>query len=159
MQLQKLKLPWFIVGDINIDLAKFNSHTPTSNYLENLLCYNVTPTILMPTRITEQSATIIDHIYYSPGRNFGSDLNIQSGNLWSDLTDHLPNFCLLTSKNSKQQNEERPFIRIYSASNIHKFTEKIKNCDWTEIFHCTDANLAYMNFEKKLPLLLMKALD
>ena len=55
---------------------------------------------------------------------------------WNDLTDHLPNFCLITSKDTKQQNEDRPFIRIYSASNIPKFQEKIKN---TEVFHCTNA--------------------
>jgi len=102
------------VGDINIDLAKFNSHTPTSNYLKNLLCYNALLTISMPTRITEQSATITDHIYYLPGHSSNSDLNVQSGNFWNDLTDHLPNFCLLTSKDAKQQNEDRPFIRIYS---------------------------------------------
>jgi len=127
LQLQKPKLPCFIVGDINIDLAKLNSHTPTSNYLVNLLCYNALPIIMsMHTRITEQSATIIDHIYYLPGRSSGSDLNVQSGNFWNDLTDHLPNFCLITSKDTKQQNEDRPFIRIYSASNIHTFQEKIK---------------------------------
>jgi len=114
------------VGDINIDLAKFNSHTPTSNYLVNLLCYNALPTTSMPTCITEQSATITDHIYYLPGRSSGSDLNVQSGNFWNDLTDHLTNFCLLTSMDTKQQNEDRPFIRICSASNIHKFQEKIK---------------------------------
>ena len=26
--------------------------------------------------------------------------------------------------------------------------ENIKNTDWTEVFHCTDANVAYMNFER-----------
>ena len=57
---------------------------------------------------------------------FGWDVNIQSGNCWSDLTDHLPSFCLLTSKNTKQESGVRPFIRIYSTSDIRKFKGKNK---------------------------------
>ena len=114
----------------------------------------------MPTHITEQSATITDHIYYLPRHSSGSDLNVQSGNFWDDLTDHLPNFCLLTSKDTKQQNEDRPFIRIYSASNIHKFQEKIKkDTDGNEVFHCTDANIAYVNFGRIITTAFNESLD
>ena len=152
LQLKKLKLPCLIAGDINIDLAKYDTHNPTSNYLENLLLYDITPTVVMPTRFTDQSATIIDHIYYLPGHrhSIGADLNIQSGNFWSDLTDHLPNFCLITSNNIKHCREENPLIRIYSATNVDKFRQTIKNTDWVDVLNCSDANTAYTNFENKI---------
>ena len=97
-ELRKTKLPCFI--DINIDLTKYSIHSATSNYLENLLLYNAIPTVVMPTRITDHSATIIDHIYFLPGINTNPQMTIQSGNLWCDITDHLPNFCLLRNDNN-----------------------------------------------------------
>jgi len=63
-----------------------------------LLMNNFLPVVCMPTRITSKSATIIDHIYYYEGRNCSKEFKfkISSGNLWSDLTDHLPNYFLTT---------------------------------------------------------------
>jgi len=150
VELKKLKIPCLIAGDMNIDLAKCSTHSPTNNYLENLLLYNLVPAVVMPSRITDQSATIIDHIYFMPGAKFNSNLSIQSGNLWCDITDHLANYCLLIRASSHQQKELRPFVRIYSASNIQKFKEKIGDVDWSELLNCTDANTAYMNFEQNI---------
>ena len=39
-------------------------------------------------------ATIIDHIYYHEGSNYKKDMQLVSGNLWSDLTDHLPTYVI-----------------------------------------------------------------
>ena len=44
----------------------------------------------MPTRITDSSATLVDHIYYSEGGKSKRDVNITSGNLRCDLTDRDP---------------------------------------------------------------------
>ena len=97
LQVKKSNLPCFIAGDVNIDLVKYNSHNAISNYLDNLLMYrpNYVSTIVMPTRITDKSATIIDHICYSPGPKYNFSFSVHSGNIWCDITDHLPNYCLL----------------------------------------------------------------
>jgi len=87
--LSKYKIRCVIAGDLNIDLAKYEIHQETTNYVNNLLVNNV---IVMPSRITTKSATIIDHIYYYEGRNCSKDKRLLSGNFWSDLTDHLPNY-------------------------------------------------------------------
>jgi len=60
-QTEKRKVPCLIAGDFNIDLMKYGAHNITSNYVDNLLIHNFFPTIVMPTRIAQQSATIIDH--------------------------------------------------------------------------------------------------
>ena len=85
IQIRKLNKPCLIAGDFNIDLLKYNIHQITSNYIENLLLHNILPTVVMPTRISEISATVIDHIYFSPGSKFDSSM-LQSGNIWCDLT-------------------------------------------------------------------------
>jgi len=36
--------------------------------------------------------TKFDHIFYREGCNNTKDLQTASGNLWCDLTDHLPNY-------------------------------------------------------------------
>ena len=126
LQLKKMNLPCLIAGDINIDLAKYDTHNPTTSYLENILLHNIVPTIVMPTRFTDQSATIIDHIYFWPGRNTDHDLSIHSGNFWTDLSDHLPNFCFLMRSNTRHEKKVYPLVRIYSDANIHKFKENLK---------------------------------
>ena len=40
------------------------SSTDVAAYVDNLVSNNFMPVILMPTRITARSATLIDHMYY-----------------------------------------------------------------------------------------------
>ena len=52
------------------------------------------PTILMPTRITTNTAILVDHIYDAEGRN-NKSITTKSGNFLTDITGHLPNYFLL----------------------------------------------------------------
>jgi len=45
--------------NINIDLKKFQTHTDTKAYLDTLLLNNFVPVVVMPTRISNTSATLI----------------------------------------------------------------------------------------------------
>ena len=55
-----------IVGmNHNLDLLKCNNHTATRKFLDMMLDNNMIPTIMRPTRITQQSATLIDNIFIS----------------------------------------------------------------------------------------------
>ena len=107
-ELQKLSVqstPCIIAGDINIDLLKFEVHSGTAEFVDTLLINNFSPIITMPTRITSRSSTLIDHIYFYPGTKYPwCDSNIKSGNILSDITDHLPNFIFILN-NSKKQRE------------------------------------------------------
>ena len=53
------------------------------------------PSILLPTRVTPKSATLIDHIYYNLCSKINIDAKIISGNFLQDLSDHLPNYFIL----------------------------------------------------------------
>ena len=76
-----------LVGDFNMDLLKSKSHTDTSSYLASLLEHGLLPIVSLPTRVSQNSATIIDHISTS----FIDD-NYDVGLIVSDLSDHFTVF-------------------------------------------------------------------
>ena len=75
---------------MNIDLKKFAVHKDTRSYLDSLITNNFSPVVVMPTRITDSNATLIDQILYHEGLS-KDPIDTKSGNLWCDITDHLLN--------------------------------------------------------------------
>ena len=47
----------------NVDLLKYSCHDTTSNFIDQLYSYGLHPLMIKPTRITKESATIIDNIF------------------------------------------------------------------------------------------------
>ena len=80
-------------GDINIDLLKANL-TSTQNYLDTMLSYNLIPSIIIPTRFTDRSTTLIDHIFIRLPKLKLNNM-ITSGNFITDISDHLCNFAII----------------------------------------------------------------
>lgn len=147
LKLSKKKISCFIVGDINIDLIKYDSSRDISAYLSNLLLHNFLPSILLPTRITLKSATLIDHIYYYEGNNRKKEVEIFSGNIFSDLSDHLPNFVILRNVKSKPDLHNRPFVRLYSKENNKHFQNCLKAIDWNLVlFNIDEVDTSFDKF-------------
>jgi hypothetical protein len=131
-----------ICGDININLLQQNL-ADVKNYTNALLSHNFIPTVTLPTRITDHSVTLLDHInVFKPLRDIGKIT--ECGNLFFDISDHLPNFIILEGKNSNKT--ERPYIRIYSEKNVSKFKTQIADINWQNLYSCDDTNGAYNNF-------------
>ena len=63
------------------------------------------------------ACTLIDRIYYLFRNN---RMQIASGNLMTDMSDHFADFIILHS-NIKSRETDRPMIRIYSEQNKHTF--------------------------------------
>ena len=145
MQLEIIRshdIPCVIAGDFNIDLTKYKVYSDTSDYLN-------TWTIILPSRITKNSSTLIDHIYYYQGRHINQEFEIASGNLWSDLTDHLPNYFLIINK-QQPLNKSRPFVRIFSEKNITNFRKDLAKIDWNPVYFCENINIGYHYFANKI---------
>lgn len=112
-----------LAGDVNINLLK-QENKDVDIYLETLMEHNILPYICIPTRITDSSATIIDHINVRvPSKQIHT--KISSGNLICDISDHLPNYFIMDSDINKSK--DRPLIRIYSRKNIKRFKQNINN--------------------------------
>ena len=83
----------YICGDYNFDLLKVDTDQLTLHFF-NLLCsYGFLPHILQPTRVTENTSTVIDNIF---SNNIQDDI---SGNVLLNLSDH---FAQMVSVNREQ---------------------------------------------------------
>ena len=52
-----------IMGDFNINLLQYKVHQATSDFLNNMLSLGLLPSITKPSRVTENSETLIDNIF------------------------------------------------------------------------------------------------
>ena len=110
-----------ILGDFNKYLIKGEDPKVCcyiSNYFEN----NFIPCIAIPSGITYHSDTPIDHIYIKSSKNLIQN-KCSSGNLITDISDHLPNFTFIDVRTKSIK--DRPFIRLFTQAKIDKFNE---NC-------------------------------
>ena len=115
-----------IMGDFNIDLLKYESHQLTEEFINTMNTFSFSPMITKPTRITDHSATLIDHIFSN-----SLDYYTISGNIIFDITDHLSNFLLIdnTFFHSKTN---KVFKRDYSNYNKSALVEDFCKIDWRE---------------------------
>ena len=106
-----------ILGDTNIDLMQENN-AGANAYLDNFFEKNFIPCITLPTRITDHSATLIDHIFIKCPKKFIQN-KCSSGNLITDISDHLPNFTFLDLQ--LQTSKARHFTRLFTQTKLINF--------------------------------------
>ena len=73
----------YLCGDFNSDILKIDYQNSYKTFYNLLLSYRLSPFILLPTRITDNSATIVVNIFTNNSTN-----NILSGNVVTDMSDH-----------------------------------------------------------------------
>ena len=82
----------FRAGDFNYDLLTYSKDKYVTDFLD--LCYEnvLQPCILEPTRIIygNRTPSLVDNIFTNV-----TSKNIVSGNLFSKITDHMPNFVIV----------------------------------------------------------------
>ena len=129
-----------IMGDMNIDLLKFGSHTKTSDYLDNIFSRGFLPVITKPTRISTSSATLIDHIYTNNITTTGN-----SGIIITDVADHFGTFHISNIKNNNKSRSTNKG-RLFSENNINKFKETLHQIDFQHVLAIMCPNEAYNEF-------------
>ena len=133
----------YIMGDVNINLLNSDTHLQTAEFLETLYSFSFSPLITKPTRITDNTATLIDNIF----TNFSPNKKGVAGILCTDITDHLPIFYIDQGVKVTERFEKVPLLqRQYSTKNKIRFHEELGNVNWTEVFESNDAQLSYTKF-------------
>ena len=90
----------------------------------------ILPQILLPTRITEHSKTLIDNIFSSP-----SEYGFISGNLCYSISDHLPQFCIFPSICFDSAVKNGPYFKQdWSKFNRENFILDYFDIDWDLLF-------------------------
>ena len=114
------------MGDYNINL-KFDSSTGcashlVADYFDMLASDGYFPLINIPTRVTENSATVIDHIMTNDYQHHIFPRIIKSG-----ISVHYPTFCIVSNLINKK-------VSKYKAMYQRNFT-KFKSEEFCESLH------------------------
>ena len=136
----------YIMGDLNIDFLKADDHKSTGALLDVLYSYNVFPLITKPTRVTEKTATLIDHIWTN---NFDVDTHHIQGILCTSMTDHYAIFHIAGNTSNDNAPKGLPLMRRdMSQKNIMKFIDEMKLTSWQSVLDENNTQLAYSIFHE-----------
>jgi hypothetical protein len=80
----------YLLGDFNINLLNADRHVQTSEFLENCYATSLFPRITKPTRLCDNTATLIDNIFASITHK---EYSI-NGLFATDISDHFPIFSI-----------------------------------------------------------------
>ena len=118
-------------SDSNVDLLGYGHFEPATKLVTNFSEYGFAPTISRPTRVTCQTATLIDHIFINDCTAI-----TKSGVITESISDHLAIFIniLIDSHkiDYKLSNSEEELIQRCDMSdeNSRKFQSEIDNTNW-----------------------------
>lgn len=132
----------YLLGDFNINLLNTENHSPALNFLNVLYSSYFFPFIHKPTRMTGKTATLIDNIIANT-----FDYPINSGILYSDISDHLPIFHITSSNSYNHEDTNvRTCFRKFSEDNIKRFKGMMEKINWDDVYGQQDANRTYQSF-------------
>ena len=127
------KTSCILVVDINIDIIK-SENEGTLNCLTTLFSYRFLPYITLPSRITNFSATCIDHIFVRMADNKRiKPADISSGLLFNDITDHLPCFISIKCGNHNTK-MSRSLTSVFGDKNCQRFIESMQVENWQVLY-------------------------
>ena len=118
-----------LLGDFNVDLLKFDSHSGTREYYDILSANGFRPLIYQPTRVSATSATLIDNIFINDIETFSN-----GGNITTSISDHFPQFCLLDIFDKNINPKEKRHGRSYRHFNQNEFEDELRAIDWNQLF-------------------------
>jgi len=131
---------FYLVGNYNVDLLKCNSNSRSSEFLELLFSFGLLQIVTKPTRCTDNSASLIDHIityHYVP--------SYTSVILTSKISDHFPVLYFLPSKSTTEK--PKSFTSCdFSLENMSKFENSISTIKWNFVRDEPDAQSAFNAF-------------
>ena len=78
----------YLIGHFNIDVKKKNRSNTAKTYINTLIANGAVPLLTKPTRLTDKTSTIIDHIITNDFTH-----RINPAVLQANLTDHYPIPC------------------------------------------------------------------
>ena len=131
----------YLMGDFNINLLNEDVHAQTQNFMNILSSYCLYPSITKPTRITANSATLIDNI-------FTNSKSYQiPGIIITDVSDHLPVFVTTDLKVYRDTNNTvETEIRKLNEINMQTFKSELSKVNWEHECVGDDVNEVYGHF-------------
>ena len=110
----------YITGDFNINLNLENQNA-TKKYSQMIKSFNYHNVVKYPTRITNKSATCIDHLYTNNKNSITNKFL-----LLEDISDHLPIFATINNKPITKKCEPI-YYRNFNKLNDENFMKECSN--------------------------------
>lgn len=132
-----------VFGDFNLDLLKFND-TSVFEFINLMFSFSFFPLITRPTRITDTSTTLIDHIWTSH-----IEFNCHNYIIATDITDHYPVVSQFKLNLPKQNLPTCIIKRPLSQSALMNFAIALSQVNWADVFELSCPNEAYDVFFNK----------
>ena len=132
---------FIVLGDFNICLLKSKSKL-CREYKSFLNLFNCKQLIKSPTRVTDKTSSLLDHIF----TNNPNKIN-QSGIIKTGFSDHYLTYC--SRQNVKFSLGKHKTIRFRSIKNYSQldFLNRLRNIDWSIVMNCQDVNDAWSIFK------------
>ena len=146
-EMNKLRPKSIIIGlDHNLDFLKSEGHGGTSQFIQHNLDFNLIPTITRPTRVTKNSATLIDNIMISQslcGR-------YSSGILVDDISDHMPTICIIRALKGVSKDPVQIKSRDTRPRNMATLKSRLHTHDWQTLLSSPDVNTAMITLHETI---------
>ena len=97
----------------------------TNDYIDNIFSRGFIPRICKPTRITQSSATVIDHIYTNDICH-----NSKSGIIITDVADHFGIFHIVQLKQKQSKTTDKIKKRLFTDTHISKFKQLLEETNF-----------------------------
>ena len=113
----------YVFGDININIYNNQSYSISDEYLSMLASNGLFQLITKPTRVTDTSASLIDHI-------FASSLSIPvcPKIILNDISDHFMTYCAISLRAKPQSTEQIKYlVRDINNLKIDNFLCRLGN--------------------------------
>jgi exonuclease III len=139
--LKNTNLQSLVFTDSNINLLQLGS-SDASNFMNCLFTNGYLQCISKATRFQNNIATLIDQILLN-----SRELEIYSGTLISDVSDHLFTFVMPHSSTSnKKQVHKTNLSRDFSNANLTNFRNELGMTDWNSVLNIDNVDESYEEF-------------
>ena len=137
----------YILGDLNINLINSQKHTPNGikRYKEFCSLHGIEQLLNLPTRITKNSSSLLDHDLTN-----SADRISQFGIINVGLSDHQLIYC--TRKITRTRLNAHKYIKMRSLKYYSEdlYVKKLKEIDFPDYSNFKDINEAYSDFTGKV---------
>ena len=127
----------YVFGDLNLDLLKHNDSS-VFEFINLMYSFSLFPLITRPTRITDASATLIDHIWVSQ-----LESNISNHIIHTDITDHFPVVSQFKFHNSIKRNPVYINKRVITQTALENLSKDLSQVNWTDVLESNCPNESY----------------
>src|SRR5271155_2384580 len=127
-----------LMGDFNINLLISDLCPDSSDFLNTMNTFSLSPVISLPTRVTNTSSTLLDNFFVSVPYCRGS-----SAAIYSDISDHYPIVLNLdaTTGAVKHKIAAKGKKRIYDEEHIQLFCNALALEDWSTVYSLLSQNV------------------